>query len=152
MPEQKDAITAIMGASATLAGFLLVFFGLLLPAIQATESWSMPAGANPRGEQGLLIGALHGKSMPVQVRLQGLLLWVTFAFVWSLCVVLLSLLWFVFPGAVLFWCTVVTFGVEVIGLIVLGIRIVPPLVQASVGHSKPVDVLSPHAHPGPPPS
>jgi hypothetical protein len=55
-------------------------------------------------------------------------------------VVPLSLLWFVFPGAVLFWCTVVTFGVEVIGLIVLGIRIVPPLVQASVGHSEPVDV------------
>ena len=151
MPEQKDAITAIMGASATLAGFLLVFFGLLLPAIQATESWSTPAGAHPRGERGPLIGALHG-NLSVPVRLQGLLLWVTFAFVWSLCVVLLSLLWFVFPGAVLYWCTVVTFGVEVIGLIVLGIRIVPPLVQASVGHSEPVDVLSPHAHPGPPPS
>jgi len=151
MPEQKDAITAIMGASATLAGFLLVFFGLLLPAIQATESWSTPAGAHPGGERGPLIGALHG-NLSVPVRLQGLLLWVTFAFVWSLCVVLLSLLWFVFPGAVLFWCTVVTFGVEVIGLIVLGIRIVPPLVQASVGHAEPVDVLSPHAHPGPPPS
>jgi hypothetical protein len=152
MPEQKDAITAIMGASATLAGFLLVFFGLLLPAIQATESWSVPAGDHLRGEQGpLILALLHGKSS-VLVRLQGLLLWVTFAFVWSLCVVLLSLFWFLFPGAVLFWCTVVTFGVEVIGLIVLGIRIVPPLVQASVAHSEPADRVSPHADPGPPPS
>jgi hypothetical protein len=77
--------------------------------------------------------------MSVRHRLEGLLLWVTFAFVWALCVVILSLLWFLFPGGVLFWCAVVGFLVEVIGLIVLGIRIVPPLVQTSMAHSEPAE-------------
>ena len=147
MPEQKDAITAIIGASATLAGFLLVFFGLLLPAIQAATTlwWSVPAEQRSPEVAGLLQGG-----MSVRHRLEGLLLWVTFAFVWALCVVLLSLLWFLFPGGVLFWCAVVGFLLEVIGLIVLGIRIVPPLVQTSMAHSEPADRLSPHADPGAP--
>ena len=149
MPEQKDAITAIIGASATLAGFLLVFFGLLLPAIQAATSvwWSVPAGQRSPEVEGLLQGG-----MSVRHRLEWLLLWVTFAFVWALCVVLLSLLWFLIPGGVLFWCAVVGFLVEVIGLIVLGIRIVPPLIQASVAHSEPPDSLSSQAEAGPPSS
>ena len=147
MPEQKDAITAIIGASATLAGFLLVFFGLLLPAIQAATTlwWSVPAGQRSPEVAGLLQGG-----MSVRHRLEGLLLWVTFAFVWALCVVLLSLLWFLLPVGVLFWCAVVGFLVEVIGLIVLGIRIVPPLVQTSMAHSEPRDRLSPRVDPGPP--
>jgi hypothetical protein len=149
MPEHKDAITAIIGASATLAGFLLVFFGLLLPAIQAATTlwWSVPAGQRNPEVAGLLEGG-----MSVRHRLEGLLLWVTFAFVWALCVVLLALLWFLFPGEVLFWLSVVGFLVEVIGLIVLGIRIVPPLVQTSMAHSEPSDRLSPRVDPGPPSS
>jgi hypothetical protein len=78
-------------------------------------------------------------------------LWVTFAFVWALRVVLLSLLWFLFPGGALFWCAVVGFLVEVTGLIVLGIRIVPPLVQTSMAHAEPADRLT-HADPGAPSS
>jgi hypothetical protein len=149
MPEPKDAITAIIGASATLAGFLLVFFGLLLPAIQAATTlwWSVPSGQRTPEVAGLLQGG-----MSVRHRLEGLLLWVTFAFVWALCVVLLSLLWFLFPGNVLFWLSVVGFLVEVIGLIVLGIRIVPPLVQASKAHSEAPDRVSSQAEAGPPSS
>ena len=112
MPEHKDAITAILGASASMTGLLLVFIGLLVPGIRA-------------GHQNL---ATYTRET---AHLEWLVVWLALVFVWGLFVVLLSLFWLVFPGDILFWCAVVAFLLEVIGLIVLGVRMLYLLIDVA---------------------
>jgi hypothetical protein len=121
MPEHKDAITAILGASASMTGLLLVFIGLLVPGIRS-------------GHQDLATYILRDRDVHLPretARLEWLVVWLALVYVWGLFVVLLSLFWLLFPGDVLFWCAVVAFLLEVIGLIVLGVRMLYLLIDVT---------------------
>jgi hypothetical protein len=121
MPEHKDAMTAILGASASMTGLLLVFIGLLVPGIRS-------------GQQNLATHIRRERDLqPARetAQLEWLVVWLALVFVWGLFVVLLSLFWLLFPGDVLFWCAVVAFLLEVIGLIVLGLRMLYLLVDVT---------------------
>jgi hypothetical protein len=147
MPEHKDAVTAIFGASAGLAGFMLVLFGLLTPVmvslLQSFSRIERPTEAVARQgtdqpETGP-VAAFHAMmrrrdaerqesaedhTMQALANAGYLTVALAITFVWALVVVLLSLSWFLFPTDVLFWGAVVAFVVEVIGIMALGIAII----------------------------
>jgi len=94
--EPKEVVLATMGAAAALAGFVLVFLGVIIAAYQSYAGNAPPAVVRP-------------------FRTAGMALFGTFGF--SLVTVLLCLLWLVLGGPM--WLYGFTLALFVIQLVVV---------------------------------
>lgn len=101
VPSRTDVVVAILGASAGLAGFVLVFLGLLISAYQA-----YPADT-PKSVKESRRGAV----------------WPVFGvFASSIVIIGLALLWLVIPGGTLFyWLLVGIFGADLGAIVVVAV-------------------------------
>jgi hypothetical protein len=100
-PERKDVVIAVLGASAALGGFVLVFLGTVIAAYQ-----SLPPGASK---------AVRDRNTQAK--------WpIVIAFSLSLASVALGLIWLAAPGGTdLYRATVTLFAVELAAILLLAV-------------------------------
>jgi hypothetical protein len=100
-PEKKDVVIAILGASAALGGFVLVFLGTVIAAYQ-----SVPPGSPPQ---------VRARNRQARWPIVG-------AFSLSLVSVAMSSVWLVVPGgADLYWANVFMFSTELALILTLAL-------------------------------
>lgn len=120
-PVPKDAVIAILGASAALAGLVLVFLGLLLPAFR--EAWAAGARSTDTPEQWSKV--MDGLRWAVRVALLALPL--------SFASVGLSLAWLALPGGpALYHANIWLFVAELIAVFVLAVVAIIALLRFGV--------------------
>lgn len=98
-PSRKDVIVAVLGASAALGGFVLVFLGLLISAYQSYAADAARA-----------VRATRKRAA-----------WEMFA-VFPLCIATIgvALAWLLFPGcSALYWLAVGMFAAELVAIVVV---------------------------------
>lgn len=100
-PERKDVVIAVLGASAALGGFVLVFLGTVIAAYQ-----SLPPGASK---------SVRDRNTQAK--------WpIVIAFSLSLASVALGLIWLVAPGGTnLYRVTIALFAVELAAILLLAV-------------------------------
>src|SRR6185436_3360451 len=101
LPEvaHKDAVIAMLGAGAALAGLILVFLGLVISSYQAYPS-------------------VVSQKVKDRVRCAAWQLWAAFAL--GMIGVALTSLWLVIPGGdSLYWACVVVFAADLLVIVVI---------------------------------
>ncbi len=131
LPGHKDIVLGIMGASAGLAGFLLVFFGVILTGIVAAMGGGTRMTQASLREPPRMLERLLEPYQQSLNRLAGLAIAVTFGFIWGLGVEGSALLWLLFPGDGWLWCCTGAFALLIVGLMVLGVLVVRELLHAT---------------------
>src|SRR5438132_152181 len=101
MPEiAKDVMVAVLGAAVGLAGLLLIFSGFLF-----TQAASFPSAST---------------SDEVIDKYRNAVRWGLLPFLIALAVAALSFAWMICPGPVIYWLTIVAFGLLIVSSAIYG--------------------------------